>query len=98
MLPRWPKPSPLTLGWLGLIKLDIKCNENFLLKAMQKNLSQPILTPWSIFMWTYIHASADDMVGITKQKKKYWGALDVNVLFFESRDAHAEIFERLLFT
>ena len=25
------------------------------------------------------------MVGITNQKKKYWGALDVNVSFFEMK-------------
>ena len=50
---------------------------------MQKHLSQPIFKPRPIFVWTYIHVTADDMVGITKQKKKYWGSLDVNVLFFE---------------
>ena len=50
---------------------------------MQKHLSQPIFTPRSAFMWIYIHASADDMVGITNQKKKYWGVLDVKVPFFE---------------
>ena len=40
---------------------------------MQKHLSQPIFTSRSVFMWIYIHASADDMVGITNQKKKYRG-------------------------
>ena len=50
---------------------------------MQKHLSQPIFTSRSVFMWIYIHASADDMVGITNQKKKYWGVLDVKVPFFE---------------
>ena len=51
----------LTLGWLALIKFDIKSNANLLLKAMQKRLSQPMFTPRSIFMWTYIYASADDL-------------------------------------
>ena len=73
----------LTLGWLGLIKFDIKSNANLLLKAMQKHLSQPMFKPRSIFMSTYIYASADDMVGITMLNKKYWGALDVNVPFFQ---------------
>ena len=50
---------------------------------MQKHLSQPIFTPRSAFMRIYIHASADDMVGISNQKKKYWGVLDVKVPFFE---------------
>ena len=50
---------------------------------MQKYISLPIFTPRSILMWTYIHPSADDIGGITKQKKKYWGVLYVNVLIFE---------------
>ena len=36
-----------------------------------------------IFIRTYIHVSADDMVGITKNKKKYLSVLNVNVLLFE---------------
>ena len=48
---------------------------------MEKHLSQPIFTPRSVFMWIYIHASAYDMVGITNQKKKYWGVLDVPLSF-----------------
>ena len=52
---------------------------------MQKHLLQTIFMPRSVFMWIYIHARADDMVGITNQKKKYWGALDVNVSFFEMK-------------
>ena len=52
---------------------------------MQKHLSQPIFTPRPASMWTYIQVSADDMVAITKKKKKYWGVLDVNVLFFETK-------------
>ena len=100
----WTLLSPLTLCWLGLIKLGIKSNANLLLKAMQKQLSQPILMPRSIFIWTYIQAGVDDMVGITKQKKKK-NIENVRKysIFFEiikcvqcrhwCRDAHAEIFE-----
>ena len=50
---------------------------------MQNHLSQPIFTSWSVFMWIYIDASADDMVWITNQKQKYWGVLDVKIPFFE---------------
>ena len=50
---------------------------------MQKHLSQHTFTPRPASMWTYIHVSADDMVAITKEKKNYWGVVDVNVLFFE---------------
>ena len=37
---------------------------------MRKYISLPIFTLRSILMWTYIHPSADDIGGTTKQKKK----------------------------
>ena len=51
---------------------------------MQKHLSHPILTPRPIYISVKVYSRTRcDMVGITKQKKKYLGVLDVNVLFFE---------------
>ena len=76
------------MGWGGgrfaavphhptFIKFDIKSSAKLLLKAMQKHLWQPIFRPrlYSGKRWL-------NMVGITRQKKKCRGVLDINVLFF----------------